>query len=133
MPTSGDVNELLENTDVFLVPVEGEEISASSYGWNDSAKWHELNWSSQPSSSDIKGIRCVNKAEQSKFVFLPAAGDADCGSIYDVDQYVYLWLSSLHSEGVQHAWFFGGLSDYGVLSDGFRYFGLSVRGVLDPK
>lgn len=65
------------------------------------------------------------------YLFVPAAGYCGDGGVYDVGGGVLVWASALDSEGVEDAWYFYFNSGRaGVYYDFFRYYGLSVRGVV---
>ena len=62
-------------------------------------------------------------------IFVPAAGGCYYGSQLYVGEYGYLWSSSLNESNPNDAWYLGFGSGVVSLSNGCRYYGLSVRGV----
>lgn len=129
MPTFEEYKELCLNTDIYLVPTEGEEIQGTVQEQSGSVI---INWASQAEGT-LKGVKFYKKGDEQTYMFVPVSGVALEGSMQDVGQGGYLWSSSLVSSGVQSAWgFFFGAS-YGYVSGGFRYYGLPVRGVRDAK
>ena len=126
MPTFDEYKELCLNTDIYLVPTEGEEIQGTAQEQSGSVI---INWASQTEGT-LKGVKFYKKDDKQTYMFVPAAGDAFGGSMQDVGQYGGLWSSSLYSSGVQGAWVFGFGAYFGGVYDGVRYVGLPVRGVL---
>ena len=126
MPTYDEYKELCLNTDIYLVPTEGEEIQGTAQEQSGSVM---INWASQAEGT-LKGVKFYKKGNKQTYMFVPAAGDAVGGSMQDVGQFGGLWSSSLHSSGVQDAWIFGFGADFGGVYVGPRYVGLLVRGVL---
>ncbi len=78
----------------------------------------------------VDGRLFISKKEPSKSIFIPAAGYAWNGSLYDVGDCGSVWSSTLDTGYVgsgQGLYF----RSYGVSLDGsYRYYGFSVRGVL---
>ena len=86
-------------------------------------------WTSDYNGSGVSGIIFKSKADNSKSIFVPAAGAVDSGSLEDVGYYCYLWSSSLNESNSYLAWLLYFYS-YGVRSDnGYRHAGFSVRPV----
>ena len=128
MPTLEEYNELCLNTDIYLVPTEGEEIQGTAQDLRGTVT---INWSSRPGGT-LKGVKFYKKGDKQTYMFVPAAGDASGGSMQGVGQGGTLWSSSLSSSGVQGAWSFNFSANGGYVSNGHRYDGLPVRGVC-PK
>ena len=126
MPTYDEYKELCLNTDIYLVPTEGEEIQGTAQEWGGSVR---INWVSQTEGT-LKGIKFYKKGNKQTYMFVPASGDAVDGSVQSVGEYCHLWSSSLYSSGVQYAWYFGFNASYGFIDYGGRYYGVPVRGVL---
>ena len=122
MPTSEEYQELCLNTDVYLVPTEGEEIQGTAQG-------RFIIWAS-PVEGTLKGVKFYKKGDKQTYMFVPASGNADDGPVQYVGQYGGLWASSLHSSVVQHALYFRFNASDSYVSDDLRYVGLPVRGVL---
>lgn len=124
MPTFEEYKELCLNTDIYLVPTEGEEIQGTAQEQSGSVI---IYWESQAEGT-LKGVKFYKKGDKQTYMFVPASGGASEGSVQDVGQRGYLWSSSLYSSGVRRAWAFNSYSS-GVLGD-VRRGGLPVRGVL---
>ena len=82
--------------------------------------------------SGINGRLFTDKKDSSKTLFFPSAGICGNSSIYYVGSDGYYWSSSLNSSDVSIArylfFYYGGVNwvyNYG------RYYGLTVRGVVD--
>ena len=126
MPTLDEYKELCVNTDVCLVPTEGEEIQGTAQDQSGSVK---IVWASKTKGT-LKGIKFYKKGDKQTYMFVPAAGGAQRGSVRDVGKSGILWSSSLDSSRVQGAWYFYFDADYGIFDVGNRYYGFSVHGVL---
>ena len=126
MPTLEEYNELCLNTDIYLVPTEGEEMQGTAREQSGSVI---INWASQADGT-LKGVKFYKKGDKQTYMFVPATGDAYRGSMQNVGEYGYLWSSSLNSSGVQGTRLFGFDVSSGGIANGIRYFGVPVRGVL---
>ena len=126
MPTFEEYKELCLNTDIYLVPTEGEEIQGTAQEQSGSVI---INWASQAEAT-LKGVKFYKKGDKQTYMFLPASGDALEGSMQGVGQYGFLWSSSLYSSVVQFAWGFYFSANYGNVYHDYRVVGLPVRGVL---
>ena len=126
MPTFDEYKELCLNTDIYLVPTEGEEIQGTAQEDSGSVT---INWASQIKGT-LKGVKFYKKGDKQTYMFVPAAGDALEGSMQVVGQVGVLWSSSLGSSDVQGAWYFDFHAFGGIVSNDGRYYGLPVRGVL---
>lgn len=104
MPTKADFEELINNTD--------------------------NEWVANYNGTGVSGYKFTNKTDNTKFIFLPAAGYRDESSFGSQGSYGYYWSSTLNSDYPDNAWYllFGGgfvATDYN-----YRYDGQSVRAVL---
>ena len=126
MPTREECEELCLNTDIYLVPNEGEEIKGTA---QEQGVGVRIKWASKPQGT-LKGVKFYKKDDKQTYMFVPAAGVADEGSMQSVGQYGYLWSSSLYSRDVQNAWDFGFYAGGGYVDGGYRCVGIPVRGVL---
>ena len=126
MPTFDEYKELCLNTDIYLVPTEGEEIQGTAQEDSGSVT---INWASQIKGA-LKGVKFYKKGDKQTYMFVPAAGDALEGSMQVVGQVGVLWSSSLGSSDVQGAWYFDFHAFGGIVSNDGLYYGLPVRGVL---
>ena len=125
MPTFEECKELCLNTDIYLVPTEGEEVKGTAQEQSGSVI---INWESNTQGT-LKGVKFYKKGDKQTFMFVPAGGDAYDGSVLGVGQCGFLWSSSLYSSGVRSAWFFDFISDSGDFYIVNRFDGLPVRGV----
>ena len=104
MPTKDEIKELLDNTD--------------------------NEWIEDYNGSGVNGRKFTSKTDETKYIFIPAAGNYDDGSVDGVGKYGLVWGSSLYTLSTHNAWnlylFLGDCRMY----DGYRYFGRSVRGVM---
>ena len=126
MPTFEEYKELCFNTDIYLVPTEGEEIQGTPQEQSGSVM---IDWASQAEGT-LKGVKFYKKGDKQTYMFVPASGDAFDGSVQFVGEYGDLWSSSLDSSFVQYAWDFDFDADDGSVNVGRRYVGVPVRGVL---
>ena len=126
MPTFEEYKELCLNTDIYLVPTEGEEIKGTA---KESGGSVIIDLASQAEGT-LKGVKFYKKGDKQTYMFVPAAGFAGEGSMKNVGQLGDLWSSSLHSSGVQRVWVFSVNAGYGSVGYGSRYSGIPVRGVL---
>ena len=80
----------------------------------------------------VNGCMIANKDDDSKFIFLPAAGYNDNGSLKNAGSYGYYWSGSLDIYFPYSACYLEFY--YGVYMTGtYRSCGLSVRPVIDPR
>lgn len=126
MPTFEECKELCLNTDIYLVPAEGEEIQGTAQEQSGSIM---INWASQAEGT-LKGVKFYKKGDKQTYMFVPASGDAYVGSVHIVGEGGYLWTSSLNSSDVRNAWYFGFDASYGSIGNVYRYFGIPVRGIM---
>ena len=126
MPTSEDFVELINNTDLYLVPESGEEIKGTV---NENAfKWQ------QSTSLTHKGIKFYNKNDYSSYLFIPAVGRASANSVKDSGLYCFIWASSIYEEYHSNkAMDLYSSAVYAAIAGGISYntrlVGLPIRGV----
>ena len=125
MPTFEEYKELCLNTDIYLVPTEGEEIQGTAQEQSGSVK---INWTSQAEGT-LRGVKFYKKGDKQTYMFVPASGDAYDGSVRNVGQRGNLWASSLDFVVISAYSFFFYASN-GMVADSFRSYGKPVRGVL---
>ena len=130
MPTGEEFAELINNTDLYLVPSEGTEINGNVI--TDGAPYNTLayfEWEQQL-TGNIKGMKFYKKSDSSVYMFVPAVGLAGGGSVQGVGVIGGLWSSSLYSQDVSCAWYFGfGAAGGGGVDNIDRFGGLPLRGV----
>ena len=106
MPTKAEIQELLDNT-------TNEGITNYK-------------------GTGVFGCKFTSKTDASKYVFIPAAGSRNGGSVNYVGGIIYVWSSSLYTSNPCYAWnlmvdLYGWNINYYL---GDRYYGYAVRGVL---
>lgn len=126
MPTFEECKELCLNTDIYLVPTEGEEIQGTAQEQSGSIM---INWASQAEGT-LKGVKFYKKGDKQTYMFVPASGVAFDGSVQGVGEVGSLWTSSLDSSVVRNAWDFGFNANNGNIDYDLRFIGIPVRGVL---
>ena len=126
MPTFEEYKELCLNTDIYLVPTEGEEIQGTAQEQSGSVI---INWASQTEGT-LKGVKFYKKDDKQTYMFVPASGVALDGAVRYVGEDGGLWTSSLNCSDVQYAWSFGFDAYHGGVGSEHRYDGVPVRGVL---
>ena len=84
--------------------------------------------------SGVTGLYVADKTDHSKRLFFPAAGFCNYDSMGGAGSNGYCWSSSLYSSNVQRAYGLGlGSSDVYWQLYSYRFYGYSVRGVLDDS
>ena len=100
MPTHEDYTELINNTNYEVAEING-----------------------------VKGAKFINKADASKYIFIPFAGFATKGSFEIQGIGALIWSSSVYSDDPECAYYMGVYEfDYGDYV-GNRFYALPVRGV----
>ena len=79
----------------------------------------------------VKGRKFASKTDESKYIFIPAAGCYYSGSIYGGDSFGLVWSSSLDPSYNDYALELGFKSDSYDIYDYYRCYGFSVHGVMD--
>ena len=102
MPTSGECQELIDNT--------------------------TSEWVDDYNGTGVAG-RIFTSNVNGNSIFVPVSGYCDRGFVLYVGQRGFLWSSSLYSSYVQHAFLLGFSSDMVSVYTGYRYVGLPVRAV----
>ena len=105
MPTQDDIQELIDNT------------------------IHE--WVENFNNSNVNGMKFTSKTDESKYIFIPAAGNYDDGSADGVGKYCLVWSSSLYTLNTHNAWNLLLIVVICRMYDGYRCFGRSIRPVTD--
>ena len=126
MPTFEEYKELCLNTDIYLVPTDGEEIQGTAQEQDGSIS---IKWASKAEGT-LKGVKFYKKGDKQTYMFVPAAGDASGDSMQGIGQSGFLWSSSLNSSGVQSALDFYFYVGIGFVTNTYRLVGIPVRGVL---
>ena len=127
MPTFEECKELYFNTDIYLVPTEGEEIQGTV---QESSMDIAINWVSQAGGT-FKGVKFYKKGDKQTYMFVPPSGNAYYGSLNSLGKYGCLWASSLFLNGrYEGAYSIGLASGRSPIGSNNRYTGQSIRGVM---
>ena len=125
MPTGEEFAELINNTNLYLVPSEGAEIKGNVI--TDGAPYNTLayfEWEQQP-TGNIKGMKFYKKNDSSVYMFVP--------SLYN--EYGCMWSSSIKPTSAYKILFAYSFrynkNDGTVYNNDIRYNTLPIRGVLD--
>ena len=100
MPTQTEWQELLNNT---------------------TNEWTQVN--------GVNGMKFTSKTDETKYIFIPAAGSCGDGSVDGVGGSGNVWSSSLRTSLPTRAWNLGFDSGSCSMYNVYRYYGRSVRGV----
>ena len=84
-------------------------------------------WTTQ---DGVNGRLFTSTKDNSKSIFIPAAGGAWVGSVQDSGDYGLVWSSILYTVNAGSGQGLGFYSGYVYLGYGYRFDGLSVRGVI---
>ena len=79
----------------------------------------------------VKGRKFASKTDESKYIFIPAAGCYYSGSIYGGDSFGLVWSSSLDPSYNDYALELGFNSGSYDIYDYYRCYGFSVRSVMN--
>ena len=105
MPTQDEIRELLKNT--------------------------SKQWITDYNGTGVNGMKFTSKTDETKYIFIPAAGYCDDGSVDGVGKYGLIWSSSLYTLSTHKAWNLILLVVFCRMFDGNRYGGRSIRPVID--
>ena len=132
MPTYADYKELYDNTDVYFVPKEGEEIKAQGTPEFQDDYFYQFQWE-QPISPDLlmKGLKFAKRGEASTYLFFPAVGCGYNGVLDGVGLNAMAWSSSRFASREENAWHSHGNSVICGLIGEARFAGYVLRGVRD--
>ena len=83
MPTFEEYKELCLNTDIYLVPTDGEEIQGTAQEQSGSVM---INWASKAEGT-LKGVKFYKKGDKQTYMFVPTSGGAGGGSVQSVGRY----------------------------------------------
>ncbi len=82
----------------------------------------------------VEGMKFINKKDDTKYIFIPAAGGCSNGSHIAVGSWGNVWSASRDESYVNYAWGMGFVADaVGVDYHNNRCIGYSVRGVTVPQ
>ena len=103
MPTKAEIQELIDNT--------------------------TNEWIEDFNGTGVNGRKFTGSNGNS--IFIPALGNRYGGSVYNVDNYGYVWSSSLYTSGPHNAWYLYFNSGSCYMNNRNRYIGWPVRGVMN--
>ena len=131
MPTKKDFEELVSNTDIFVVLDNGEEVKAKILDVEIVYVSIYFEWEKRL-GENFKGIKFCKINDNSVYIFVPAAGVACIGSVHHIGQCCCLFSSSVENTYCESAWNFGAATDGGGVDFAeVRYNGNQIRGVLN--
>ena len=105
MPTQDEIRELLKNT--------------------------SKQWITDYNGTGVNGMKFTSKTDESKYIFIPAAGYYDDGSVDGVGIYGVTSSSALYTLITHKAWNLFLIAVFCIMYDGNRYGGRSIRPVTD--
>ena len=83
---------------------------------------------------NVNGMAFTSKKDESKFIFIPAAGNAWGGSVDFSEEFGFLWSSMLSTYNAKYGHNISFNSERFCLNDeAFRVCGMSIRGVIDKN
>ena len=88
-------------------------------------------WITDYNGTGVNGRKFASKIDESKYIFIPAAGFCYGGSVDGVGGSGYVWSSSLDTSYLYVALNLYFDSDYCSMYSGYRFYGRSVRPVTD--
>ena len=86
-------------------------------------------WIADYNRTGVSGRKFTSKTDESKYIFIPAAGGCRDGSVTNVGEYGNVWSSSLDTSGPGNAWYLGSNSGSCYMGISSRCSGRPVRGV----
>ena len=86
-------------------------------------------WVDDYNETGIPGYKFTNKADDSKFIFLPAAGFRGGTSIHDRGASAYYWSSTVISNISYYSWRLYFVSSSADTNGSNRYYGFTIRAV----
>ena len=136
MPNRAQCLELFKETENGFVTNAG---AFTRYAWDDTNGYSSptettaniSNWDTAGYFFFKNTYTSVTEAISAEdYLFIPAAGYCNNGRVGGVGEWGSVWSSSLGSDDVYYAWFFG-FDDYEAGVDfNYRWYGRSVRGVV---
>lgn len=88
-------------------------------------------WKENFEGSGVNGMKFTNKSDETKYIFIPAAGNCYGSSHYDVGSWGSVWSSSRSARHPIFAWYLSFYSGNIGMLNNTRYNGFNVRGVLN--
>ena len=128
MPTTEDFVELCKNTDMFIIPTEGEEVPVTIKENSRYPIYFEFD---DLTTNTAKAFKFYKKNDHSSYISVPFVGYANEGSVRFVSEVCYLWSFSLFSGDAHLAFYWACDAQYGfgIVNDVGRYYGFPIRAV----
>jgi hypothetical protein len=139
---SGNISKYNETDNKLVLDNEDDPVFAATNGKFKSPTQEQLQelinhtdheWIENFEESGVNGMMFINKNDDTKYIFIPAAGDCYAGSHHGVGSWGYVWSASRYMSNAYGAWymyFYAGDFHMNVFS---RCSGYSVRGILREK
>ena len=124
MPTTEDVTELVENTDIKLIMANGSTLNG--YVGQDGT----THFGTTEQHGKIKGVQFINKNNNSLYIVIPSAGYLDNGQLLHYGDHADIWTSSRSSSDFADAWDFYTQTAESRLADDLRYLGIPIRPII---
>ena len=81
----------------------------------------------------VNGVKFINKNDDTKYIFIPAAGDCYDGSRSDVGSWGNVWSASRNESSADYAWRMSFYAGNAVMGGSYRCYGYSVRAVAQTQ
>ena len=134
IPTKEQWEELLNNTDIYLVESNGREIHGTKDQQAESSEGVLLiTWDESPSTEDVlyKGIKLCSKTDKSIYIFLPSSGKAMSNYSDPIGVRGAFNTASIDQSN-PHKMYNHTISfdkNYAILDGNFRYVGVAIRAI----
>ena len=137
---SGNITKYNETDNKLVLDNEDDPVFAATNGKFKSPTQEQLQelinhtnheWIENFEGSGVNGMKFINKNDDTKYIFIPAAGDCYAGRHNGVGSWGYVWSASRYMSNAYGAWymyFYAGDFYMNVFS---RCSGFSVRGILN--
>lgn len=122
MPTIEELTELIDDTDIYIILTDDSEVQAT----HNSSRYFKFSI-----QDAIKGVKFYRKDNHSKYIFIPASGDAYDSSVHLTGAEGFLWSSSLSTAFDYDSSFlsFNARTGSGGIGSNYRRYGKPIRAV----
>lgn len=137
---SGNITKYNETDNKLVLDNEDDPVFAATNGKFKSPTQEQLQelinhtdheWIENFEESGVNGMMFINKNDDTKYIFIPAAGDCYAGSHHGVGSWGYVWSASRYMSNAYGAWYMYFYADDVYVYHFTRCLGYSVRGVLN--